>query len=189
MIMQIIVLLIASIGAAATLKQDLCISPMAPSFSTVCCQCNLSPERDRILSAGGNDGGLDPCPGLVREGDCGVWRTAKPSPPHHLRGDVCNTPHDPGVSGEGIRRRSEGKMEMKFMMPMQFLSLVLGGSTDSSVAGLNLFVFWGDDHGGEAVVGRRDADWASGRSAITSSLLLSVLWAVGTFCADQNGRY
>jgi hypothetical protein len=51
-------------------------------------------------------------------------------------------PHDPGVSGEGIRSRSEGKTEMKFMVPMQFLSLVLGGSTDSSVAGLNLFVFW-----------------------------------------------
>jgi hypothetical protein len=75
------------------------------------------------------------------------------------------------------------------MMPMQFLSLVLGGNTDSSVAGLNLFVFWGDNHGGEAVVGRRDADWASGRSTVTSSLLLSVLWAVGTFGADWNDRY
>jgi hypothetical protein len=78
---------------------------------------------------------------------------------------------------------------MKFMVLMQFLSLVLGGNTDSSVAGLNLFVFWGDDHGGEAVVGRRDTDWVSGHYAITSSLLLSGLWAVGTFGADWNDRY
>jgi hypothetical protein len=80
-------------------------------------------------------------------------------------------------------------MEMKFMVLMQFLSLVLGGNTDSSVAGLNLFVFLGDDHGGEAVVGRRDTVWASSRYAVTSSLLLSVLWAVGTFGADWNDRY
>ncbi len=71
-------------------------------------------------------------------------------------------------------------MEMKFIVPMQFLLLVLGGNTDSSVAGLNLFVLGGDDHGGEAVVGHWDANWASGRSTITSSLLLSVLWAVGS---------
>ena len=81
MILQIIVVLIASVGAATTLKQDLCITPMAPSFSTVCRQCNLSPRRDQILSAGGNDGQLDPCPGLVREGECGIWHTAKPPPP------------------------------------------------------------------------------------------------------------
>ena len=37
------------------------------------------------------------------------------------------------------------------------LSLVLGGSPDSSVAEPNLRCFFGDDHGGEAVVGRRDA--------------------------------
>ncbi len=73
---------------------------------------------------------------------------------------------------------------MKFMVPMQFLLLVLGGNTDSSIAGLNLFVFCGDKHGGETVVGRRDANWASNRSTVTSSLLLSVLWAVGTFGAD-----
>ena len=35
----------------------------------------------------------------------------------------------------------EGKLEMKFMVPMQFLSLVLGGSTDSSVAEPNLCCF------------------------------------------------
>ncbi len=32
MILQIVVPLVASVGAAATLKQDLCVSPMAPSF-------------------------------------------------------------------------------------------------------------------------------------------------------------
>jgi hypothetical protein len=74
---------------------------------------------------------------------------------------------------------------MKFMMPMQFLSLVLGGSTDSFVAELNLCGFFGDDHGGEAVVGRRDAYWASGGPAVTNSLLQSVLWVVGTLVANQ----
>ena len=73
---------------------------------------------------------------------------------------------------------ARGETEMKFMVPMQFLSLVLGGSTDSSVAEPNLCCFFGDDHGREAVVGRRDAYWASGRSAVTNSLLLSVLWVV-----------
>jgi hypothetical protein len=88
MILQIIALLIASIGTATTLKQNLCITPMAPSFSTVCHQCNLSPGRDLILSAGGNDGQLNPCPGLVREGECGIWRTAKPSPPPTTKGGM-----------------------------------------------------------------------------------------------------
>ena len=64
------------------------------------------------------------------------------------------------------------------------LSLVLGGCADSSVAEPNLRCFFGDDHGAEAVVGRRDAYWASGRSAITNDLSLSVLWVVGMFGAD-----
>jgi hypothetical protein len=46
-------------------------------------------------------------------------------------------------------------------------------------------LFFGDDHGGEAVVGRRDAYWASGGSTVTNSLLLSVLWALGAFVANQ----
>ncbi len=50
-------------------------------------------------------------------------------------------------------------------------------------------LFFGDYHGGEAVVGRRDAYWASGRSAVTNSLLLSVLWVVGTFGADWNVQH
>jgi hypothetical protein len=47
-------------------------------------------------------------------------------------------------------------------------------------------LFFGDDHGGEAVVGRRDAYWASGGSAVTNSLLLSAVWVVGAVFADQN---
>ncbi len=41
----------------------------------------------------------------------------------------------------------EGEPKMEFMVPMQFLSLVLGESTDSSVAEPNLCCFFGDDHG------------------------------------------
>ena len=58
MILRIVAPLVASIGAAATLKQDLCVSPMAPSFSMACCRCNLSPGRNRISIAFGNDGEL-----------------------------------------------------------------------------------------------------------------------------------
>jgi len=47
-------------------------------------------------------------------------------------------------------------------------------------------LFFGDDHGGEAVVGRRDAYWASGGSAVTNSLLLSTFWVVGAVFADRN---
>jgi hypothetical protein len=43
-----------------------------------------------------------------------------------------------------------------------------------------------DDHGGEAMVGRRDADWAHGNSAITNILLLSDVWVVGVVFADRN---
>jgi hypothetical protein len=38
MILRIVAPLVAIIGAAATLKQDLCVSPMAPSFSMACCR-------------------------------------------------------------------------------------------------------------------------------------------------------
>ena len=72
------------------------------------------------------------------------------------------------------------------MVPMPFLLLVLGGSTDSSVAEPNLCCFFGDNHGREAVVSRRDAYWASGGSAITNSLLLSAVWVVGAVFADRN---
>ena len=47
-------------------------------------------------------------------------------------------------------------------------------------------LFFGDHHGGEAVVGRRDAYWASGGSAVTNSLLLSAVWVVGVVFADRN---
>ncbi len=40
-------------------------------------------------------------------------------------------------------------------------------------------MFFGDDHVEEAVVGRRDANWARGNSAVTNDLLLSPVWVVG----------
>ena len=47
-------------------------------------------------------------------------------------------------------------------------------------------MFLGDDHGGEAMIGRRDANWARGNSAVTNILLLSAVWAVGAVFADQD---
>ena len=47
-------------------------------------------------------------------------------------------------------------------------------------------LFLGDDHGGEAVVGRRDTNWARGNPAVTNILLLSAVWAVEVAFADQN---
>ncbi len=81
-----------------------------------------------------------------------------------------------GVDGEGIRWRSKGKTKMKCMVPMQVLLLVLGGSTDSSVAEPIFVLFFGDNHGKEA---GRDTNWASGGSAVTNSLLLSAVWGGG----------
>jgi len=53
MVLQIVAPLVASVGAAATLKQDLCVSPMATSFSMACCRCNISPGTNRISIAYG----------------------------------------------------------------------------------------------------------------------------------------
>jgi hypothetical protein len=47
-------------------------------------------------------------------------------------------------------------------------------------------VLLGEDHGGEAVVGRRDANWAPRNSAVTNILLLSAVWVVGAVFADRN---
>ena len=47
-------------------------------------------------------------------------------------------------------------------------------------------MFLGDDHGGEVVIGRRDANWAHGNSAVTDILLLSAVWVVGAVFADPN---
>jgi len=91
MILRIVAPLVASIDAAATLKQNLCVSLMAPSFSMTCCRCNLSPGRNRISIAFDNDGELDLSLGF-REGECGFWRTAKPFPPHRQWENVCNAP-------------------------------------------------------------------------------------------------
>ena len=51
-------------------------------------------------------------------------------------------PSPPGGKVEkGYRGGARGETEMKFMVPMPFLSFVLGGSTDSSVAEPNLRCF------------------------------------------------
>jgi hypothetical protein len=42
-------------------------------------------------------------------------------------------------------------------------------------------LFWGDNHGRETVVGRRDVNWARGNSTMTDILLLSAVWPVGFF--------
>jgi hypothetical protein len=47
-------------------------------------------------------------------------------------------------------------------------------------------VFFGDDHGGEAVVGHRDANWAHGNSTVTDFLLLTAVWVLGVVFADRN---
>ena len=46
-------------------------------------------------------------------------------------------------------------------------------------------MLFGDDYGREAMVGRRDAYWASGGSAVTSSWLLLVERTAGAFVANQ----
>ena len=45
---------------------------------------------------------------------------------------------------------------------------------------------FGDNHGGDALVGRRDANWARGNSAVTNVLLLSAVWVLGAVFADRN---
>ena len=47
-------------------------------------------------------------------------------------------------------------------------------------------MFFGDDHGEEAVVCRRDANWARGNSSVTDALLLSAVWVLGAVFADRN---
>ncbi len=47
-------------------------------------------------------------------------------------------------------------------------------------------MFFGDDHGGEAVVGHRDANWARDNSAVTNVLLLSAVWVVGADFGNHN---
>ena len=81
---------------------------------------------------------------------------------------------------------SKGKTKMKCMVPMQVLSLVLGGSTDSSVAEPIFVLFFGDDHGEEAVVGRRDSNLASGGSAVPNSLVIVCCVGVVGAVADRN---
>ena len=47
-------------------------------------------------------------------------------------------------------------------------------------------LFFGDDHGREAMVGCRDVYWASSRSAVTDILLLFAVWVVGAVFAGWN---
>ena len=47
---------------------------------------------------------------------------------------------------------------------------------------------FGDNHGGEALVGRRDANWARGNSAVTNVLLLSAVWVLGAVFANRNAQ-
>jgi hypothetical protein len=47
-------------------------------------------------------------------------------------------------------------------------------------------MFFGDDHGEEAMVGHRDANWAQGNSAVTNILLISAVWVVGVVFANRN---
>jgi hypothetical protein len=49
-----------------------------------------------------------------------------------------------------------------------------------------IVVFFGYNHGGEAVVGRRNANWACGNSTVTDVLVLSAVWVVGAVFAIQN---
>ena len=72
------------------------------------------------------------------------------------------------------------------MMAVLCCSWFLRRSTDFSVAGPELLCFFCEDHGGEALVGCRDANWARGNSAITNVLLLSAVWVVGAVFADRN---
>jgi hypothetical protein len=60
------------------------------------------------MSAGSNDGQLDPCPGLVREGECGVWHTAKPSPPTTKGGMFAIRRMTPGRGDTEKERRQNG---------------------------------------------------------------------------------
>ena len=90
MILQIVAPLVASVDDAATLKQNLCVSPMAPSFFHGLLLMQSFSGDNQISIAYGSDGKLDLSPGLVREGECGFWRTAKPFPPHRQRENVCN---------------------------------------------------------------------------------------------------
>ena len=82
MILRIVAPLVASVGTAVTLKQDLCVSARwLPPFSMACCRCNLFPGRNRISIAFCNDGELDLSLGLVREVSVDFGVLSNHSPP------------------------------------------------------------------------------------------------------------
>ena len=67
--------------------------------------------------------------------DFGILPNHSPPPP---KGECLQcasmTLFRPAGRWRGDTEGGEGELEMKFMVPMQFLLLVLGGDTDSSVA-------------------------------------------------------
>ncbi len=85
------------------------------------------------------------------------------------------------LTGEGVRANRGGVHDggafllLFFAMKYRFLC-----------SRTRIVVFFGDDHGGEAMVGRRDTNWARGISAITAVLLLSPVWVMGAVFADRN---
>ena len=74
-------------------------------------------------------------------------------------------------------------MEEEFVMVVLCCRWFMQQSTDSFVAGQ---VFFCDEHGGEAVVGRRDANWTLSNPALTDILLLSTVWVVGAVFVNRN---
>ena len=111
MILRIVAPLVASVGAAATLKQDLCVSPMAPSFSMACCRCNRSPGRSRISIAYGRMANSIFLWGSQRKR---LWSLAycQTIPPHRQRVNVWNAPASllrPASRWEGDMEGEQGR--------------------------------------------------------------------------------
>jgi hypothetical protein len=78
-------------------------------------------------------------------------------------------------------------MEEELMMAVLCLTLVFCGEVLIPLyQDQDFFVLLGDDHGGKAVVGRRDADWAHGNSTVTNILLVSTVRVVGAVFANRN---
>ena len=105
-----------------------------------------------------------------------------PPPTHtHTQWEDWDVPAQPFLgSWRGRGRPIDG-----FHCVYQFRPWFFRRITHSSVAEPYLLCIVVDDHGREAVVGRRDANWAHGISAFTSSWLLLVARAAGAFVVNQ----
>jgi len=75
---------------------------------------------------------------------------------------------------------------VEYLAPYLPSGMVVAIAVESITSYLIDRIVAGDDHGEEAVVGRRDANWACGNSAVTNILLLSAVWVVGAVFADRN---